>query len=300
MTQIKEATVYKLNVHADLVIEKLIGGLNDYAFKPCTKTQESSRGFTPIEDNYFVMLGDQFALVRYKIEEKILPKSVVEHYAEKRIVAAEEKLKKSLSRQEKDEIKDAVKTDLLVKAFSIYKTIDAYIDTKNNWLVIGSCNSTHLDQILSSLRQAVSGFSSELLATHDNPSLVMTTWIFENKLDLDELHLGDSFKISDGEGSITCRKEDLHDQGIIELCTTRQVKQLSLKNEYFSFEVNEHLQIKKLKLEDAYTEHIHSSFNDQEIHICKVNTFITQQTISKIMNTLIQSFGGLVEKKKAA
>ncbi|MCX4025195.1 recombination-associated protein RdgC [Spartinivicinus marinus] len=299
MASIKEATIYRLKVHSDMVVEKIMGGLQQYAFQPCGKTQELSHGFTPVADNNFVLMGDHLVLFRYKIEEKILPKAVIEHHAEKRIVEAEEKNGKPLSKQEKEQIKEAVRIELLPRAFSLYKTIDAYIDTQNGWLVVGSCNNTVLDYVLSAIRQVVSGFSSELMVTRDEPSAKMTAWIFQEALDFSAFWLGDSAKITNHDGgAINCRKEDLQNDDIIELCQSRQVKQLTLESMHYTFDITEHMQIKRLKIDDAYTEsHINSDEEEDKLHYLRVNAFVTQQTISEIMNTLIKAFGGLVEEK---
>ena len=297
MASIKEATVYRLKVHSDMVVEKIMGGLQQYAFQPCGKTQELSHGFTPVVDDSFVLMGDHLVLFRYKIEEKILPKAVIEHHAQRRIVEAEEKNGKPLSRQEKDQIKDAVRVELLPQAFSLYKTIDAYIDTQNGWLVVGSCNTTALDYVLGAVRQVVSGFSSELMVTKQEPSLIMTAWIYQEALDFSEFELGDCFKISNGEGSITCRKEDLRDQEIVDLCGTRQVKQLTLESVHYTFDVTENMQIKRLKIDDAYTDSFINNEEEDKLHYLRVNAFVTQQTISEIINTLIKAFGGLVEER---
>lgn len=152
----KNLRVYQLNTPLTLSIEAMEQALAEYRFTPCTGQQASSSGFTaPFESTQnFCYQNQQFIFFALKRQEKILPAAVVQDEMQPRLDALEQEKGRSLSRKEKDSLKEDVTFELLPRAFSRSQTIFACFDQTKQRILINTSSSSKAEDMLALLRKA--------------------------------------------------------------------------------------------------------------------------------------------------
>lgn len=84
-------------------------------------------------------------------EERILPSTVVNEMLQVRIEEVEEAEGRKLGKKAKAELKDNLIFELLPRAFTYSTKLFAYIDTKNDFIVIDSASRSKAEDLLSFL-----------------------------------------------------------------------------------------------------------------------------------------------------
>ena len=161
--------------------EQLAQQLALLAFKPCPKSLPSSYGFVPPmggDDAPLVHGSQGCLLIRLRIEEKVLPPSVVRERLAEDIKQFEQAAGRRIYKDEKERMKDEVYQTLLTKAFSKSSYVNGYIDTKQRWLIVDTASSKKLAHFASLLNKCIDNvaFGPELESI---PPLV-TQWLVKN------------------------------------------------------------------------------------------------------------------------
>lgn len=160
--------------------------LKEKPFEACSALHPVSCGFVPPLDlgeedkESPLVLGQQGCMLFcLQIQEKILPSSVVREHALERIKSLEKISGKKISRDERLSIKDDVQFALLKQAFHKTKKVFAYIDTKNQNLIINSCHKKTLDLFIDHLPDDL--FNSKISRPeYKNTSSLLTSWLQDN------------------------------------------------------------------------------------------------------------------------
>ena len=163
--------------------EKLENDLSDLTFQPCAKTLPQSFGWAPPlgdEDASLVYASNGFMMFRMKVEEKLLPPSVIREQHLEKIQELEEKFERKLYRDEKLRLKDEMYHTLLAKAFSRTADVYAYVDTKRNTLIVDTSSSKRIEQFLSLYSKTVLDHAIFTPETK-SPSTLMTSWLSHQK-----------------------------------------------------------------------------------------------------------------------
>ena len=117
--------------------------LADLAFRPCRPSMYDSAGWvSPIDEEGMPLVEEinGYIMICLQVEEKILPATVVRQELSKRVKEIEKSENRKMRPREKYSLKDEITAALLPRAFSKFTRIYAYIDTKNNWLILGTNN----------------------------------------------------------------------------------------------------------------------------------------------------------------
>ena len=82
---------------------------------------------------------------------------------------------RKVGKKEKLTLKDETTHTLLLRAFSRYTTLFAYIDTRNQWLVLNSVSSSRTEQFLTMFKKSF----GEIIESPEvvKPSSVVTRWL---------------------------------------------------------------------------------------------------------------------------
>lgn len=154
----KQIKLFQMTDSIHLSLDELENKLEEFAFRPCLPSMPTSAGWVaPIE-------GEQTPLKRVingcimlclQIEDKILPATVIRQELDKKIKDIETSEHRRVRQKEKLNLKDDMVTTLLPRAFSRLTRIYAYIDTRNNWLVLGSSNDKRAEEFISMFKKSV-------------------------------------------------------------------------------------------------------------------------------------------------
>ena len=151
--------------------------LENLRFKPCAKSLPSSYGFVPpVDEEETLVLATQGALlIKLRIEEKILPPSVVRDALAEEIKSIEASTGRRLYRDEKERLKDEIHQTLLTKAFSRFSHIHAYIDTERQWLIVDAASPKRLALFCSLFTRCVENQAFEPVIEPIPP--IATQWL---------------------------------------------------------------------------------------------------------------------------
>lgn len=154
----KNIRVYKLSAPLTTDLVLLEQALAEFKFSPCTGQEAVRSGFSfPLHSSikqYCHQQADRWFFA-FKRQEKILPAAVVNEELQPKIAAAEQEQGRSLSRKEKQALKEDLIQSLLPRAFTRSQLINGYYDAKQQWLVINTSSASKAEDILALLRKAL-------------------------------------------------------------------------------------------------------------------------------------------------
>jgi recombination associated protein RdgC len=154
----KNIRVYKLSAPLSTDPQQLEAALAEFKFAPCTGQEAVKTGFSfPLHQSikqycHPMAQGWLFAVKR---QEKVLPAAVINEELQPKIDAMAAEQGRSLSRKEKQSLKEELIQTLLPRAFSRSTLTHGYYDAEHNWLVINTGGAGKAEDILALLRKAL-------------------------------------------------------------------------------------------------------------------------------------------------
>lgn len=255
--QFKTARVYPLTEDFTLSADELAVLCEKHAFTECGKNDAMRLGWVrPMgKTGEFVHAVNGYYLVTLRKDEKILPGSVVNQILKERVDEKEEAEDRKLSSKEKSEMKDEVIFELLPKAFVKTSLQNAYIDTRNQRLVVDAGSANKAEELISFLRNTVDSLPCVPLAVNADTLMMMTSWLRSKTAPLNFEIGGDcELKDTNGEdGVVTCKNEDLFSSQVINhINHGKQVTKIALTwSEKVNFMIDKELGFKRLKFLDG-------------------------------------------------
>lgn len=154
----KQARLFKLTQPLKLTKEEWQEKLSALAFRDCPPSMPQSLGWIqPVGDEHAPLLHmiNGYVSISLQIEEKILPSMVIRHELQKKIKMIESRDDRKVYQKEKNTMKDELFITLLPRAFSKFSQVHAYIDTNNQFLVLGTTNEKRTEQFLALLQKTI-------------------------------------------------------------------------------------------------------------------------------------------------
>jgi recombination associated protein RdgC len=194
--------------------------LQPLAFHPCLPSTPSSMGWvSPLEEeNAPLARGlNGCIMLCLQMEEKILPASVVTQTLKEKLKKIESDEGRKLRQKEKLSLKDEVTHTLLPRAFSKYTRLQAYVDTRNNWLIINSTSPKKIELFLSMFKKSFSDGVANIEVV--KPSSIITQWL-KNKDYPQVFSIDKSCVLQDADQQnrvIRCQQQDLFAASIQDL-----------------------------------------------------------------------------------
>ena len=176
----KNLHLYQLSTPFELSPEQLAEKLEEKRFIPCAKMAEESVGWvSPIHRSkeYLVHAAGGCILICMRREQKVIPPSAVKEELEEQVFAIQEELGRKVFSKEKQSLKEDIVAKMLPRAFTRSTHVFAYIDTKNNYLVLNAGSDKVADLIYELLIETVGSFGAIKLVGKDNPALVLNSWL---------------------------------------------------------------------------------------------------------------------------
>lgn len=180
---IKQAQIFQLT-ELGSSLENLEEKLEQLEFKACNPSMAISCGWiSPLEDfseeeesdHLKCKIGD-YIILCLKIEEKILPNTVVQQELKEQIKQIGSLEDRKVGQKERFILKVQIIAKLLPKAFSQFSKIYAYIDLKKECLILGTVNTKKTAQFISLFKkilpEEIQSFTE--ITTLSN---IMTSWL---------------------------------------------------------------------------------------------------------------------------
>ncbi len=202
----KSATFFQFQEPFDLSSADLEAALAKHPFRAARGQDAQSFGFSSPFGLNSTVLNHTVAtcsLFQITLEEKMLPLEVIHAYVTEKECEIKKETGQAISRAHRRELTELAKQELLPRAFSKHTLIQAYIDRKNNWLVINSTKRSQVELITACLRKALLSLPIMPLSPFLPIPALMTEWLrFSTKSNL--LFLGDECELEEpgGDGGV--------------------------------------------------------------------------------------------------
>jgi recombination associated protein RdgC len=292
----KQAQIFAFKSTKTLDANELIQDLDSLAFRACIPGLASTYGWTsPLSEEGapLVYSVNDFLLVCLQFEDKVLPASVIRQEVAEKIKEIETKEERKVSALQKQAIKEQVTLNLLPRAFSKLSRTYAFIDLKNNWLIIDTTSSSKIETFVEFFKRSVLG--TELTAIEIKKiAPELTKWLINNQVP--QPFIADKSCVLRDPAQQTkvvrCTNQDLFIGGIQTLLRDgNQVTEVSLNwHEHVTFTIVDNFTLKSIKYHDEVLELAKENYDESEYQ-CFVSDFIIMSsTLRDVFTDLLKMF----------
>lgn len=254
----KNLQVFTLTQHLTFESEKVEAQLDSNRFHPCSSQSLSSQGWTsPIPDSDILLhSANGVFLLCLKLEEKLLPSSVINTQLEQKVNELETEKGAPLSKADKKELKENITAALLPQAFSKFTKIYGLVAPAHNLVMVDSSSDSKTELFLATLRKSIESLPLLPLATQ-SVSGQLTAWLTDACPSpwelMEEAELTD---LGEEPGQIKCKRQDLtSDEVLAHIHSGKQVSKLHVNwNDRLNFIIQDNLHIKRIKYADILLE----------------------------------------------
>ncbi len=272
--------------------------LSNSLFVPCGSQDLARVGWIP------PMRGLQVShqingcvLLCLRKQQKILPAAAITEALETKIAELEERESRKIYRKEKRQLKEEIVIAFLPKALTRSKRLFAYIDVKNQWLLIDTNSHTAAEEFLTQLRNDIGSLPVQPLQVNDSIVVKMTDWVRTEPM-AGNLALGSQCDLRDNEESANTAKfraQELNsDEVISHLEHGKQVVRLELNwHGAIDFVLDDELTLRRLKFDDALRERLENV--EEQIAYFDGEFSIMTLELGKLVTELTGALGGITE-----
>ena len=292
----KNAFLFQFIEDQAVSAEQLEADLAEQRFMPCDSVSASSQGWAAPsgdEEAPLVHEANGFLLVCLKIEEKILPSSVVNDMLAEKIAEQEEATGRKVRKKEKLAMKDEIYHTLLPRAFSKTTLLHGYIDMAEGLLVVNTSSASRADAFTEALRNAMGSLKIQLPDV-EPVGMLLTDWLMTQEYPADFV-IADQCVLQDPRegGSIRCQKENIQSEeirGLIE--TGREVAQMALSwCEQVSFVLKEDFTIRSIRFLEGVQDQANDIFTETDQARFDADFTIMTETLRALFTALLGIFG---------
>lgn len=266
----KQLRVYKLEEKIAYDAEALEAKVLTAEFKHCSALAPISMGFVsmlPTEGAPLVHAANGFLGLRLRVEERLLPATVVRDATDERVKEIEAKEERRVGRKEKQSIKDDTYLQMLPKAFKRSYYIHGFIDTNRQILMINNVSPAKVELFTNTLRKCI-GTLKIIFPETIRPARAMTRWITEQTINQDFV-IEDSCLLQqskDEKAKVRMQKQDLFSETVMaHIDDGHEVTQLSLTwREQIRFTFKSDLALAQIQYLE-FIEEQRKEYQDEEI-----------------------------------
>ena len=235
-------------------------------------------------------------LTFYRIEEKVLPPSLISAKVDETVRRIAQAEHRPVGKRERHEIRERVVDALLPQALAKPSRTYAVIDYARSLLLVNAAPKA-AENLLAKLREALGGLASRLPETRRQPAHVMTEWLAEGEA-TEPFELGDSgtFKHTQCGAKITAAKENLTDNRIAGLLQGgKTVRELGLIwRGQVAFSLTDELALRRIKFADQITEEVKRQGDDADT-LFRAEQLIQAETLTALIGDLAEVAGRWIE-----
>lgn len=296
----RQAQVFQLSDSIICDPDKFAGQLEPLLYSPCSPSMPFTSGWHTLldeEDSPLFRMVNGCILFCLQTEEKIIPASVVQQELAKKVKQIEAVEQRKIRSKQKFYLKDEVIQALMLRAFSKLSRTYAYIDTRHQWLILGTSNERRTEQFNSLFKKS---FEIDLVRLEvKNLSYYLTQWLvdqnFPNSFDIAKTcALEDS---QQKNRKIRCQQQNLFASSIQSLLQDGcQVKQLGLNwHDRINFVLSDQMVLSGIKFQDELLEQAKELEPETKQQQFDADFLIMTETISTLLKDLLEAFAPVLE-----
>lgn len=275
----KNVSLFCFQQPTTLTAETLQTHLAHFPSRPCGELEWFTLGWvSPLtQTDTLIYEANHCLLLTLRRQEKILPPATIRDFMQEKLARLESDLARKARKFEREAIKDQVIRELLPQALPRHIETSAYIDTRQNWLVINTASQKRAEELVNFLRESVGSLPVVAPRFQQSPSQIMTQWLRSQTLPT-ALTLGEDCHLTTRDGeSIIYRHTDLSAPAVQAHLTGKIVHHLGLQwAERLAFTLDNDLVIKRLKYLETELESGEDVYADFSLMTSAFTQLITQ------------------------
>ena len=176
----KNILVYRITPAWQQSMDSMEAGLQAARFVPCGASMERSMGWVEPRGQAHGPLVESVGgqtILKFCLEVKLLPASVVASKAQERVAQIEASTGRKPGKKETRDIKEDIRHALLPQAFTKLAHVGVWIDAQAKRLVIDASSPKKADEVVTLLVQCLEGFAVTLVNTTTSPAVAMGQWL---------------------------------------------------------------------------------------------------------------------------
>lgn len=294
----KNLRIYKLTRKIDLSMESLEEALAKQAFQPCASLDFSRYGWVPPLGKHGTMLTHSCngqIMISARKQEKIIPPAAVTEIVEEKTSELEAEHHRAIFRKERLNLKDDAIHSILPRALTKSSLTFAYINPKQQWLVIDAASANKAEEFLDHLRASLGELPVLPLACTGDVAEIMTRWIKQHTPKGFELDSECELQsMREGKNTVRCKNQELESDEVLgHIKAGKRVIQLGLNwREAIRFLLAEDFVIKRIKFEDAIQQQAQGDAEDFATQFDQDFAVMTHQ-VNQFIEELLEVLGGI-------
>jgi recombination associated protein RdgC len=234
-----------------------------------------------------------YLMLCLQTEEKILPATVVRNKVKERIKEIQANENRKVSGKEKQALREDIYHGLIPQAFAKLSKTYAYIDIKNNQLILNTITEKKSELFISFLKKTLRNIEIKSLETK-NISKTMTHWLQNNKCP-QSLTIENCCVLQDPSKQgriIRCQQQDLYAPSIQTLLKEGcEINQMQFTwNDQLTFTLKDDFTFRSLKYQDAVIELANEAATETKLERFNVDFLIMSETTNKLITELLDVF----------
>ncbi len=297
--------IFRLPTNWKISAEKLAEQLDAESFAPAGSIEEVSAGWVaPLAevDQLAYPIGAHL-LVTMREEKKLLPARVISQVVQQRVEKIEEAEGFKPGRKQIKELKEAVRDELLPRAFSLANDIRVWIDPKAGWLAVDTGSANKASEVFGLLARSVKGFPARAVRLAKPVSSSLTDWLASGEAPAGFTVDQDAeLKGKDGKSQIRYANESIApDEVSRHIKAGKQCARLALTwNDRVSFVLTDKFEIKRLQALDVLDEQAPTGSDNDAIGRFESDMTLMTSEVSQMIADLVDALGGEEAEKLAA
>ncbi|MEA2094236.1 MAG: recombination-associated protein RdgC, partial [Pseudomonadota bacterium] len=290
---------YRLGQDFDLSPEALDKCLRAQEFRGCNSMDMVVSGWVPPLGRHgqqLVHAINGYYMICLRKAEKIIPAGVVKQLLDDKVAEVEASELREVYRREKMRMKEDIIVNLLPRALVRLTDLYAYIDIRNQLIVVDSPTPARAEALISQIRTTLGSFPATPVKARHSVSNIMTRWINGERMPPD-FSLGEECELKhpDPEGGVVnCKGQELaageirnhvkHGKYAVKLAI--QWKQR------LSCVLQEDLSVKRLRFEDVIKEAEGDSQADDPASRFDLDFSLMTLELAEFLPQLLSALGG--------
>lgn len=283
-----------------MTAEELEAKLAENVLQPCGRTQLFSYGWvSPFGGQHPTLVHacqGRFMIMAAK-EEKILPAAVVNEQLALKVAELEAGGQHEVSKREKRNLREEIQFSLLAQAFTRRRTVAAYIDPVQGFIIVDSSSRPRAEELTVLLRKSLGSLKIQAVKTVEDPRSVMTQWVLHQNAP-EQIEMAESCEMLAGEkgkGVIKCAQQDLSAKEIANhLQSGKYISRLALKwANKLSCVFYEDMSVKGIKFLEIIKEQLDDLDIETKEQSLDVNFALMSGEFTELLKDMLGMFGGL-------